>query len=214
MLHQVLFSLTCSDIVYKNNSTSTNILFKVSASDGYTSVAVNKKNYHKHIRFCHPDHHPEVDRNILQQLVAILNILADPITRKIYPCGFCATMRKNSSHSCCICSNMNPWMTFGTIAGPLSLASSTMRGRIPFNWCKMTPDLFTFKSIMEDLHLSFFYFLFPSFLCFNFKACFFLQPSHFYCIFSFFQSCNKTVNCIPFGRPRVIQVILPGQTLF
>ena len=34
------------------------------------------------MRLCHPDRHPGIDRHISQQLIAVHNILTDPVTRK------------------------------------------------------------------------------------------------------------------------------------
>ena len=60
------------------------------------------------MRLCHSDRHPEVDRNISQQLFAIHNILADTITRKKYDCcGIRAVLRNDSSHFCRLC-NLRP----------------------------------------------------------------------------------------------------------
>ena len=44
--------------------------------------------------------HPEIQRNISQQLVAIHDILANPIIQKIYySCGNCVFLREDSSLS-------------------------------------------------------------------------------------------------------------------
>ena len=60
------------------------------------------------MRLCHPDRHPGKDRHISQQLIAVHNILTDPVTRKIYACcGGRAVTRKDTIHFCQMC-NLRP----------------------------------------------------------------------------------------------------------
>ena len=82
ILYQLLSYITCPDSVLMDRLTPTNSLYKVSASDRHILVAAFKKNYHKLKRLYHLDRQPEADRNIAQQLIAIQNILAQPITLK------------------------------------------------------------------------------------------------------------------------------------
>ena len=132
ILYQLLSYMTCPDIVLMDKITPTNSLYIVSASDRHTSGAAFKKNYHKLKRLYHLDRQPAADRNIAQQLVAIHNILAEPITLKKYDCyGIRAVMGKGSSRFCRLRNptffRTNPWLIFGINAHNLSFASSTMR---------------------------------------------------------------------------------------
>ena len=112
LLHQLLHQLTAPDILYLDKVTPTSFLYTGLAADRHTSTADIKKHYHQLMRLCHPDRNPGVDPNISQQLVAIHNILVDPITRKIYDyCGIRAVIRKDTTHFCRLC-NSRPLYEF------------------------------------------------------------------------------------------------------
>ena len=166
MLHQLFFYLTCPDIVNVDKFTPENFLHKVLPPDRHTTDAVIEKNYHKFMHLCHLDRHPEIECNISQQLVAIHNLLAYPIARKIYDCrGILVVMWKDASLFCRLrkpARSVNIWMTFGTNADHLSVAFSTMRRdafhSVGFN---ITTENFT-KGHFIFIH---FLFAFPSVGC-------------------------------------------------
>ena len=148
----LLIYLTFPDIVYMDKVTPTNFLYKVLAFDYHTSDANIKKNYHELMHLFHLDRHTETDRNIFQQIVAFHNILRDPITHKLYDfCDILAVMRKDSSLFVAFATSAHKMilrMTFGTIANPLSFASSTMRAEALFLvGYQITSENFTFKLI-------------------------------------------------------------------
>ena len=82
MLHQLLATLTAPDVVYMDNVIPTTFLYAVLASQRSTPGPDLKKDYLTLMRLCHPDRHPGIDRHISQQLIAVHNILTDPVTRK------------------------------------------------------------------------------------------------------------------------------------
>ena len=65
MLHQLLATLTAPDVVYMDNVTPTTFLYTVLASERSTPGPDLKKNYLTLMRLCHPDHHPGIDRQYL-----------------------------------------------------------------------------------------------------------------------------------------------------
>ena len=82
MFHQLLATLTARDVVYMDNVIPTTFLYTVLASQRSTRGPNSKSNYITLMRLCHPDRHPGLDRHISQQLIAVHNILTDPVTRK------------------------------------------------------------------------------------------------------------------------------------
>ena len=104
MLHQLLATLTAPDIVYTDNVIPTTFLYTVLASQRSTPGPDLKKNYLTLTRLCHPDRHPGIVRHISQQLVAVHNILTEPVTGQIYDCGGVrAVTRKDTTHFCQMC---------------------------------------------------------------------------------------------------------------
>ena len=104
MLHQLLATLTAPDVVYMDNVIPTTFLYTVLASQRSTPGPDLKKNYLTLMRLCHPDCHLGIDRHISQQLIAVHDILTDPVTRKIYDCcGVRAVTRKDTTHFCQMC---------------------------------------------------------------------------------------------------------------
>ena len=104
MLNQLLSNLTTADVVYMDNVTHNNFMYKVLAPEQSITGPDIQKNYRKLLRFCHLDRQPVVDRHISQQLVAIGKNLVGPATRRIYDyCGVPAGMCKHSSHFCRLC---------------------------------------------------------------------------------------------------------------
>ena len=104
LLHQLVYQMTVTDIVYMDKVTPTNFHYTVLAADRHTSTADMKKHYHQLMRLCHPDRNHGVDRNIFQQLVAIHNVLVDPTTRKFYNfCGIRAATREDTTDFCRLC---------------------------------------------------------------------------------------------------------------
>ena len=103
MLHQLLANLTVPDVVYLDNVITTTFLYTVLAFQRSTPGPDLKKNYLTLMRLCHPDRHPGIDRHICQQLIAVHNILTDPVTRKTYDCCGVRVTRKDTTHFCQRC---------------------------------------------------------------------------------------------------------------
>ena len=104
MLHQFLDALTAPDVLYMDNVTPTTFLYTVLASQRSTPGPDLKEDYLTLMRLCHPERHPDFDRHISQQLIAVYNILTDPVTRKIYDCcGVPAVTRKDTTLFCQMC---------------------------------------------------------------------------------------------------------------
>ena len=104
MLHQLLTTLTAPDVVYMDNVTPITFLYTDLASQRSTPGPDLKKNYLTFMPLCHPDRHSVIDRHISQQLIAVRNILIDPVTRKTYDCyGVRAAMRKDTTYFCQMC---------------------------------------------------------------------------------------------------------------
>ena len=126
MLHQLLVSLTARDVVYMDSVTPTTFLYSVLASQHSTPGPDFKKNYLILMRLCHPDRNPGIDRHISQQLIAVHNILTDPVTRKIYNCcGVRAVTRRDTTHFRRMCNPVlftSPSMTSGNGLQPANLS--------------------------------------------------------------------------------------------
>ena len=72
---------------------------------------------------CHPDRHTGIDRHIFPQIIAVLNILTDRVTRKIYECcGVRAVTRKDAKWVTPALFT-NPSMTLGLYLQPENLHS-------------------------------------------------------------------------------------------
>ena len=93
-----------------DNVTPITFLYTVLASQRSTPGPDFKKNYLTLMHLCHRDRHPGFDRHISQQLIAVHNILIDPVTRKNYDCsGLRAVMRKDTTHFRQMCNPRPPY---------------------------------------------------------------------------------------------------------
>ena len=137
ILHQLLATLTAPDIVYMDNVNPSTFRYTVLASQRSTPGPDLKKNYLTLMCLCHLDRHPGIDRHISQQLIAVHNILTDPVTRDIYDCcGVRAVTRKDTTHFCHLCNPLpHLYETLDDLWKWLTTCKSisthdTMRGRI------------------------------------------------------------------------------------
>ena len=109
MLRQLLSKLTTRDVVYMDNITSTNFLYKVLDSERSRSGPDMQKKYHKLLGLCHPDSHLSVHHHIFHQLVAIHNIFTDSATRKVNNCCDVRAITRKESSNFCRLSNPHPY---------------------------------------------------------------------------------------------------------
>ena len=104
MLHELLSSLCAPADIYIDKVVPGSMFYKVLGCSRTSSTGDLKKSYHRLMRLCHPDKHPQIARHISQRVNEIYAVLSDERSRRIYDCcGISAVHRRDSSHFCRLC---------------------------------------------------------------------------------------------------------------